>query len=153
MESEAIKAQIGGLVLEEDRVVHDAGYECFEVALLEDVDGVQVLHRHYPVWLVVGVLLGLACVGVGYVSYVSSVTDSPAIIWAPLVGGTLFLICLIGYFLSREAQVTVHAGNLGMRSAISFKELSAARKFALDVVSQKRLILKGKEPEPEQEGW
>ena len=150
MQSDAIKTQIGGLVLEEDRVVHDAGYERFEVALLEDVDGVQVLHRHYPVWLVVGVLLGLACVGLGYVS---GVTGSSAMLWGPLVGGVLFVICLSGYFLSREAQVTVHAGNLGMRSAISFKELTAARKFAQAVVSQKRMILKEKEPELEQKGW
>ena len=60
MQSDSIKTQIGGLVLHEDRVVHDAGYECFEVALLEDVDGVRVLHRHYPRWLLAGVLLGVA---------------------------------------------------------------------------------------------
>ena len=150
MQSDAIKTQIGGLVLHEDRVVHDAGYERFEVALLEDVDGVRVVHRHYPLWLVAGVLLGVACAGVGYVS---GSTGSSAILWGPLVGGILFVICLSGYFLSREAQVNVHAGNLGMRSAISFKELSAARKFAQDVVSQKRMILKGKESPVEKQGW
>ena len=150
MQSDSIETQIGGIALHEDRVVHDAGYECFEVALLEDVDGVRVVHRHHPRWLLAGVLLGVACAGVGYMS---STSGSSAILWGPLVGGVFFVICLSAYFLSREAQVTVHAGNLDMRSAISFKELSAARKFAQDVAAQKRMILKGKAPELEKESW
>ena len=79
-----------------------------------------VAHRHHPVYFFVGVVLALICSGFGIAS--SSGTDSgETIFWGILVGSVVFVIGLSTYFLTRQLEITVHAGNLGMRSAISFK--------------------------------
>ena len=113
--------QYSKLNLIDDRVVLDHG-PIYAVAHLDHVDGVGIVHRSFPL------LLLLALGGVAY-----GVMDGFDTMG--LVGVVVGVICLFLFFATRKAQLQVHAGTLVLPVSVSMGGRKAAKEFADGVVT------------------
>jgi len=113
--------QYSKLNLVNDRVVLDNG-PVYSVAHLDHVDGVGLVHRSFPILL----LLALAGLAYGAIDGFDT-----AGITAAVVG----VICVFLYFATRKALLQVHAGTLILPVSVGMGSRKAAKEFADAVVT------------------
>lgn len=116
-------ATLGNLNLLNDRVVQDAS-DLYGVALLGDIDGVEVGYTEVRPYLQLAGLIALMTAAGAYATW------DGAGLMVLIFGGLLALVFLVAYLRSRRARVSVHAGELEMTTWIDGKSFDVARTFA-----------------------